>query len=55
LIVSHVENPQAVAQALTSANRSPVRITIPKSGASYELLKLCERNYAYRVFQSDTK
>jgi excinuclease UvrABC nuclease subunit len=38
-----------VARALTIANGSPIRITIPQSGIAYELLKLCERNYEYRV------
>jgi excinuclease ABC subunit C len=49
LIVNHLEDPQAVAQALTSANGTPIQITVPHSGVKYELLKLCERNYEYRA------
>jgi excinuclease ABC subunit C len=55
LIVNRVNDPQAVAQTLTNANRSPVRITIPQSGAAHELLELCERNYGYRVSQRGAK
>jgi excinuclease ABC subunit C len=53
LIVNQVDDPQAVARALTIANRTPVRITIPQTGYAYELLKLCERNYDYRVSQRE--
>jgi excinuclease ABC subunit C len=49
LIVNHLDDPQAVAQALTVANGTPIQVTVPHSGVKYELLKLCERNYEYRT------
>jgi excinuclease ABC subunit C len=49
LIVNGLDDPQAMAEALTSANGTPIRVTVPRSGVAYELLKLCERNYNYRL------
>ena len=54
LIVSHLDDPQAVAQALTNANGAPIQVTVPYSGVKLDLLRLCECNCAYRVSRGDS-
>jgi excinuclease ABC subunit C len=49
LIVNTIDDPRAVAQALTVANGAPIQVTVPQQGVKQELLKLCERNYGYRM------
>jgi excinuclease ABC subunit C len=49
LIINRLKNPKEIEEALTSANRYRIRITLPRQGVKYELLKLCEQNYEYRA------
>jgi excinuclease ABC subunit C len=49
LIVSRLHNRAEIEHTLTIANQHRVRITEPRRGIKHDLLKLCERNYAYRV------
>ncbi len=53
LIVNQLRNLEKVEKALTAPNEHTVRITLPQRGVEYELLKLCEQNYYYRI--SDKK
>jgi len=49
LIVSGLQNCAELQRALTATNQHRVRITEPRWGIKHELIKLCERNYAYRI------
>lgn len=49
LIVNHLAEPARVEKVLTLTNGRKVKITVPKKGVKADLVKLCERNYRYRV------
>ena len=49
LIVNLIGDRAGVEQALTTANGSRVRITVPQRTGAAALLKRCELNHAYRV------
>ncbi len=55
LIINQLGDPQSVERALSIANGSPVKITIPEDGDGLELLKLCEMNYNYQIVVQATK
>jgi excinuclease ABC subunit C len=51
LIVNGLGNCEEVERTLAASNGYEVKVERPVSGDERELLKLCERNYAYRVSQ----
>ncbi len=49
LIVNQLTNAQQVAEGLRTTNGHHVDVTIPVNGEAFELVRLAEMNYAYRV------
>ena len=53
IIVNRLDNPDRIMDALSQANRSHVRITLPRLSREHALVEFCERNYAYRISVGD--
>ncbi len=49
LTLNQLGNPDEIARQLAAKHRHPVRITLPEDGIKADLLRLCEKNYSYRV------
>jgi excinuclease ABC subunit C len=49
LIVNQLSEPERLEKALSWTNGRKVKVTVPKKGLKADLVRLCERNYRYRV------
>lgn len=49
IIVNRLAEPERMERALSLTNGRKVKVTLPKKGLKADLIRLCERNYYYRV------
>ncbi len=51
LILNRPVNQDEIALDLASIHQRSIAITIPDNGIKVDLMRLCEKNYAYRLAQ----
>lgn len=49
LIINRLTEPERMEKTLSLTNGRKVKVTVPKKGLKADLIRLCERNYRYRV------